>query len=265
MNQKERQAYLFEYLKKDSKQYRNLQVPAEEERSYLRALMNIRMPKPIGRDFLSVQDAFLRQEAAEKNIVDVMKLPATKRNESIVLWKGDITRLRADAIVNAANSRMLGCFVPCHGCIDNAIHSAAGVQLRAACEAYMTGQRKKYGQGYAEPTGQAMLTKAFNLPSRFVIHTVGPIIYGNLQKEDCRLLESCYRSCLELAEEKKLESIVFCCISTGEFHFPKEEAAKIAVATVEKFLGESKSLKRVVFNVFKEEDQKIYESLLGEQ
>lgn len=140
--------------------------------------------------------------------------------------------------------------------------SAAGVQLRAACAAYMAEQQKKYGQSDKEPTGQAMLTPAFNLPSRYVIHTVGPIIRGELRQEDCRLLESCYRSCLEMAEKNKLESIVFCCISTGEFHFPKKEAAEIAVAEVEKFLRESKYLKRVVFNVFQKEDRKLYEALL---
>ena len=262
MNQKERQTYLFEYLKKESQQYQTLQVPKEAERSYLRALMNIRMPKPIGGDFLAVQDAFLQQEAIEKDIVDVMELPVVKRNGRIALWQGDITRLRADAIVNAANSQMLGCFVPCHGCIDNAIHSAAGIQLREVCNAYMAAQRRKYGAGYEEPTGQAVLTPAFNLPCRYVVHTVGPIIHGSLRKEDCRLLESCYRSCLEKAAEKQLESIVFCCISTGEFHFPKEKAAEIAVAAVEDFLWKNKTLRRVVFNVFKEEDKKIYERLL---
>ena len=166
-------------------------------------------------------------------------------------------RLRADAIVNAANSALLGCFHPCHGCIDNAIHSAAGLQLREKCDAIMT------AQGCPEPNGRAKLTRAYNLPARYVLHTVGPIIYGRVTRRDREELASCYRSCLELAAEHGLESVAFCCISTGEFHFPNEEAAGIAVETVTEFLRQNRSVRKVIFNVFKDMDAKIYRNLLG--
>ena len=201
-----------------------------------------------------MQDAYLQQESRQKGIVTLSDLEPMA--EGIYLWQGDITRLRVDAIVNAANSALLGCFVPCHGCIDNAIHSAAGVQLRLECARIMNRQKTQ------EPTGKAKLTKAYNLPSRYVLHTVGPIIYEKVTEDDCALLADCYRSCLELAAAHQLKSIAFCCISTGEFRFPNQKAAEIAIETVQKVQQERHSRMEVVFNVFKDEDAQIYKRLL---
>jgi O-acetyl-ADP-ribose deacetylase (regulator of RNase III) len=220
-----------------------------------RSLVNIREPKPVSEPFLAVQDELLQTLTAEKGIADIAALRPLRGN--LYLWQGDITTLKVDAIVNAANSGMLGCFVPCHACIDNAIHTFAGVQLRLECAGIMA------RQGQPEPTGQAKITAAYNLPCRHILHTVGPIISGRLTDRDCDLLASCYRYCLELAEQNGLSSVAFCCISTGEFHFPNEEAAKIAVETVSETLAETGSGMRVVFNVFKDEDREIYERLLG--
>ena len=181
----------------------------------------------------------------------------TQLQEDLYLWQGDITTLRCDAIVNAANSKMLGCFCPCHGCIDNAIHTFSGLQLRMACADLM----KK--QGHEEPTGEAKITPAYNLPCKYVLHTVGPIIQGKLTKRDEDLLASCYRSCLELAEKNQVKSIAFCCISTGEFHFPNERAAQIAVETVKEYKRHTNSKMKVIFNVFKEIDWHIYREFLG--
>nr|WP_314806819.1 protein-ADP-ribose hydrolase [uncultured Selenomonas sp.] len=226
------------------------------QRELLRALMNVRPPRPLSAEFLRMQDALLSAEREVRGVVDVMTLPAVPSDARIVLWQGDITRLNADAIVNAANSALLGCFIPCHRCIDNAIHSAAGLQLRAACAALME------RQGHPEPTGTAKLTAGYNLPARHVLHTVGPIVSGALTEEHRQLLASCYRSCLALAAENGLKSVAFCCISTGEFHFPNAAAAEIAVREVRAFLAENTSVERVVFNVFKDADLHIYERLL---
>lgn len=196
----------------------------------------------------------LLKEKEEKGIIDVRNLPEIRKGISI--WQGDITSLKCDAIVNAANSGMTGCYVPNHRCIDNCIHSYAGIQLLLECAELME------KQGYEEPTGHAKITNGYNLPCKYVIHTVGPIIYNRVRIEDERLLADCYRSCLELAAENKLESIAFCCISTGEFHFPNERAAEIAVETVEAFLKKQSGIKKVVFNVFKDMDKRIYEKLL---
>lgn len=269
MRQKERLDYLVQYLCRDSVVYKDAVVKEEQKRQVLRSLMNIRLPKPVSEEFMEIQDAFLQNEAMEKGIVNIDDLPTVNKMlnvqfpfaDHICLWQGDITRLKADAIVNAANSQMLGCFVPCHKCIDNAIHSSAGIQLRAACMEYMKVQRKKYGANYEEPTGQAVITSAYNLPSRYVIHTVGPIVNEELTQKACDLLKKCYQSCLEVAERKGLKNIVFCCISTGEFGFPNEEAAQIAVETVISFLRNSKKIERVIFDVYKEEDFKIYQNL----
>lgn len=226
------------------------------QRELLRALMNVRPPRPLSTEFLRMQDALLSAEREARGVVDVMTLPAVPSDARIVLWQGDITRLNADAIVNAANSALLGCFIPCHRCIDNAIHSAAGLQLRAACAELME------RQGHREPTGTAKLTAGYNLPARHVLHTVGPIVSGALTEEHRQLLTSCYRSCLALAAKNGLKSVAFCCISTGEFHFPNAAAAEIAVREVRAFLAENTSVERVVFNVFKDEDLHIYEKLL---
>lgn len=226
----------------------------EEQRELLRALMNVRIAKNVDDEFIKVQDEYLKEETKRKGIVDIDDLKPIK--DGIYLWQGDITTLRCDAIVNAANSGMTGCYVPNHRCIDNCIHSFAGVQLRLECDEIMT------KQGYSEPTGQAKITNSYNLPCKYIIHTVGPIINGKLTSEDCDLLESCYKSCLELAAKNNLDSIAFCCISTGEFHFPNDKAAQIAVKTVEEFMKKETSLKKVIFNVFKDMDKKIYERLL---
>ena len=205
-------------------------------------------------EFLKTQDEYLQAEIAAKGITDIDDL--TPVQPRLYLWQGDITTLRCDAIVNAANSGMTGCYIPNHRCIDNAIHTFAGVELRLACAELMR------QQGYPEPTGQAKITQAFNLPCRYVLHTVGPIINGSVTKADEELLASCYRSCLELAAENNLESVAFCCISTGEFHFPNELAAEIAIETVKEFLKKQTSVKKVIFNVFKDLDKAIYEKLL---
>ena len=226
------------------------------QRELLRALMNVRPPRPLSAEFLRMQDVLLSAEREARGVVDVMTLPAVPSDARIVLWQGDITRLNADAIVNAANSALLSCFIPCHRCIDNAIHSAAGLQLRAACAELME------RQGHREPTGTAKLTAGYNLPARHVLHTVGPIVSGALTEEHRQLLASCYRSCLALAAKNGLKSVAFCCISTGEFHFPNAAAAEIAVREVRAFLAKNTSIERVVFNVFKDADLRIYERIL---
>lgn len=218
-----------------------------------RALINLREPQPASAAFLEVQDALLQGELTARGITELSDLSPARG--SLYVWKGDITTLRVDAIVNAANSGMTGCYCPLHGCVDNAIHTFAGVQLRLACAEMMR------RQGLPEPAGQAKLTRAYNLPCRYVLHTVGPVVTGALRRRDCETLAACYRACLELAQEHGLRSVAFCCISTGEFHFPNQQAAEIAVQTVEAFLRTHPNLK-VVFNVFREEDLAIYRTLL---
>ena len=246
--------YLIDYLLKEDPQYSEIEIPSDLQgkRDLFRALRNVRWPKPVSEEFLRLQDEELRAQLQEKGVVELPNVP-------MQIWQGDITRLKVDAIVNAANSQMLGCFHPLHKCIDNAIHSAAGVQLREECYQMML------QQCHEEPTGQAKITKSYNLPCKYVIHTVGPIIPTGiptpLQKEQ---LASCYRSIMQLADENHLESIAFCCISTGEFRFPNQLAAEIAVQTVKNYLTEHPdcSVKQVVFNVFKDVDKRIYEGTL---
>ena len=256
MDQAQRRLFLLQSLLKERTEYRDVDIPAEAEsqRQLLRGLMNIRAPKDADEDFLKIQDEYLQGETAAKGITDIADL--TPVQPGLYLWQGDITTLRCDAIVNAANSGMTGCYIPNHRCIDNAIHSFAGVELRLACAALME------RQGCPEPTGRAKITPAFNLPCRYVLHTVGPIIEGRVTQRDRELLASCYRACLELAAEHGLESVAFCCISTGEFHFPNELAAEIAVETVKEFQKKQTSVKKVIFNVFKDTDRRIYERLL---
>ena len=227
------------------------------QRRLLRSLMNVRPPIPLNREFLVMQDTLLSAERDSKGVVDGAALPAVNGHPRIAVWRGDITRLKVDAIVNAANTDLLGCFCPCHGCIDNAIHSAAGLQLRDECNQIMR------AQGHPEPNGRAKLTKGYNLPARYVLHTVGPIVQGRVTGRNREELASCYRSCLELAAEHGLESVAFCCISTGEFHFPNQEAAEIAVKTVMDFLRQDMSIKKVIFNVFKDIDETIYRRILN--
>lgn len=235
-------------------------LPKEEtaQRRLLRSLMNVRPPMPLSPDFLALQDELLSAEREEKGVVDGDTLPVAAAYPQIAVWQGDITRLKVDAIVDADNSALLGCFCPCHGCIDNAIHSAAGLQLRDECNRIMQ------AQGHPEPNGKAKLTGGYNLPSRYVLHTVGPIVQGQVTEQDRKELAGCYRSCLTLAAEKGLSSVAFCCISTGEFHFPNREAAEIAVKTVTDFLQTPTSIKKVIFNVFKDVDEQIYRNILVE-
>lgn len=256
MTQKEKRIYLIEELLKEQATKTDIKIPEneQEQKNLLRSLFNIRAPKNIGTSFLAVQDAYLQEETKQKGITDLADL--TPVQEGIYLWQGDITTLRCDAIVNAANSQMLGCFCPCYGCIDNAIHTFSGVQLRLTCSEIM----KK--QGHEEHTGTAKITPAYNLPCKYILHTVGPIIRGRLTEKDKELLASCYHSCLELAERSGIKSIAFCCISTGEFHFPNEEAAKIAVKVVHEHKCRTMSEIEVIFNVFKDEDYEIYKELL---
>ena len=255
MNQQERRLYLIRELLQET-QEPSLTIPADflAQKQLLRGLMNIRPPRPIPQSFLRIQDAYLQEEQRKKGIVSLNMLSPIQ--PGIYLWRGDITTLSCDAIVNAANSGMTGCYVPNHHCIDNCIHTFAGVQLRLVCANLMQ------QQGYAKPTGQAKITPAYNLPCRYILHTVGPIISGRVSRKDRAALASCYHSCLELAAAHQLESVAFCCISTGEFHFPNEQAAEIAVQTVQQFLRQETSVKQVIFNVFKDVDQAIYKRLL---
>lgn len=259
MTHGEQRIYLIKELLAEDERYNGISIPSEEQgqKNLLRSLMNVRMPKPISREFLRVQDEYLQYERDKRGVTDGAKLPSIPRDSRLVLWQGDITTLKVDAIVNAANSALLGCFRPLHSCIDNIIHTRSGIQLRLFCDDIMR------RQGHEEPTGQAKITPAFNLPSKYILHTVGPIIYGPLRKQDCEALASCYRSCMKLAVENGCRSVAFCCISTGEFHFPQKKAAEIAVQTVTSFLNAQKSDIRVIFNVFKDEDLHIYQNLLG--
>lgn len=256
MTQDERLDYLLRYLLAEHKEYADIRVPDDlsEKRKLLRSLMNVRPPVPASGEFLKAQDAYLQERLEERGVTKLEDL--TPVQPGLYLWQGDITTLAVNAIVNAANSQMLGCFVPCHGCIDNAIHTYAGIQLRLECAKLMAAQGKE------EPTGKAKITKAYNLPCRYVLHTVGPIIYGAVTETDRGLLAGCYRSCLELAAAHRLQSVAFCCISTGEFHFPGEMAAEIAIQTVKTWQQQNPNQIEVIFNVFKDSDYKIYKRLL---
>ena len=257
MPQRERREYLIRELLKEEPRYARVPVPteAQAQKELLRALMNVRPPRPISDEFLQAQNAYLQTAVAERGVTHLEDLAPVEGD--FYLWQGDITTLECDAIVNAANSALLGCFRPLHACIDNAIHTYAGIQLRLKCAEIME------AQGHEEPTGQAKITPAYNLPGKYVIHTVGPIVDGPLTREHCCLLASCYRACLEAAEGQGCGSIAFCCISTGVFGFPQREAAEIAVQTVKAYKAEKNSPIRVIFNVFKDEDLAIYRAILG--
>lgn len=254
MEQTERRKYLIEYLLSERQQTAAIPSDMNGQKRLFRALVNVRMPKAASKEFLQIQDEYLQEELQLKGITDIADI--TPVATDLYLWQGDITTLKCDGIVNAANSQMLGCFCPNHGCIDNAIHTFSGVQLRQECAEIMRTQGE-------EPTGQAKITKAYNLPCKYVLHTVGPIVYGELTRQHEKQLADCYRSCLTLADKNGLQSIAFCCISTGEFHFPNERAAQIAIQTVTEYKKQTKSTIKVIFNVFKEYDYAIYERLLG--
>lgn len=258
MTQSERRVFLIRALLAESDEYEEMEIPEsdDEQKTLLRSLFNVRPAEKVSGEFLKVQDEYLREENARRGIVGIAE---TERIDGdIYLFRGDITTLKVGAIVNAANSGMTGCYMPCHSCIDNCIHTFAGVQLRAVCADIMR------AQGHEEPTGSAKITRAFNLPCDFVIHTVGPIVRGNLTKRECDLLESCYKSCLNIAEKNSIESIAFCCISTGVFGFPAERAAEIAVASVRDWKAKTKSAIKVVFDVFSAKDEDIYRRIFYE-
>ena len=256
MDQSEKRLFLIKRLLKEQPRYSNIQIPIDthEQKIMLRSLMNIRMPVTMDDEFLSVQDEYLLQVNAEKGVVALSDMEEIQPD--LYIWKGDITRLKVGAIVNAANSGMTGCYQPCHNCIDNCIHTYAGIQLRFTCAKIME------EQGYEEPTGQAKITPAYNLPCDYVIHTVGPIVQGKLTKEHEDLLASCYRSCIEIADANGVDSIAFCCISTGVFMFPNKRAAEIAVKTTKEYKEKKGSSIKVIFNVFKDLDEEIYRELL---
>lgn len=278
MTHDEERKWLIIKLKNENPIYRKIPVPSDEQaqKDMLRTLMNLRMPAPVSAEFIEVQNAYFRRESIMKGIVDERTIEPCPLDSRLCIWQGDITRLRVDAITNAANKGMTGCYQPLHNCIDNCIHSAAGIELRLECA------RQMNLQGHDEPTGQAKITPGYCLPAKYVLHTVGPIVDGELTDAHRALLRSSYRSCLELAERNRLRSIAFCCISTGVFMFPADEAASIAVGTVREYLdtqearyseigtyigtqdGSSyRGIEKVIFNVFSDRDRMIYERILG--
>lgn len=264
MTQEQRLDFLVEEFKADSDEYKKLETPKDTEgkRRILRSLMNIRMPKKMSADVITVQNEYLKERAFDKGIVELADIPVIR--DGLSIWQGDITRLAVDAIVNAANSQMLGCFVPMHTCIDNCIHTFAGVQLRAECNRQMNELRIRYGRDYEQPTAVPMLTDAYNLPAKKVIHIVGPIVQYKLTPELEKDLADCYRNTLDICLENRLKGVAFCCISTGVFHFPNDRAAEIAVKTVIDWMDKHPDqMERVIFNVFKDEDKDIYERLLS--
>ncbi len=258
MTHDEQRIWLIRELQKEDGPLRHYPIPEDEQgqKDLLRALMNIWMPKDISDAFLSIQDAYLQEENRRAGITDLADLKPIPGDSRIYLWQGDMTTLKVGAIVNPANSALLGCFRPLHNCADNIIHSKAGLALRFRCSCIMQ------AQGHEEPTGQAKITPAYNLPCDFVIHTVGPIVQGPLTPKHEALLASCYRSCLDIAEQNGVPSIALCCVSTGVFMFPNQRAAQIAVETVRQWLAETGSSMKIVFNVYKDLDLEIYSRLL---
>lgn len=258
MTQDERRQYLIEYLLKEEIRFRGQKIPKDKkgQENLLRSLMNVRLPKPVSDEFIRIQDEYLMERNKERGITDIADLKSVASDSRLYIWQGDITTLKCDAIVNACNSQMLGCFSPMHACIDNYIHTYAGIELRLEMNEIMT------KQGHEEETGKAKITSGYNLPAKYILHTVGPIIQWGVTKEDEELLASCYRECLMLAADTGVESIAFCCLSTGVFRFPQQRAAEIAIDTVKTCLDKDDRIKKVIFNVFKDEDLKIYRSIL---
>lgn len=258
MTQDERREYLIQYLLKEEIPFGRQNIPTDKQgqENLLRSLMNVRPPRPISNDFLKIQDEYLTERNIERGITDVDTLAPVKSDSRLYIWQGNITTLKCDAIVNACNSQMLGCFSPMHACIDNFIHTYAGMELRLKMHEIMA------KQGHEEETGKAKITSGYNLPTKYILHTVGPIIQWKVTKEDEDLLASCYTECLKLAADTGVESIAFCCLSTGVFRFPQQRAAEIATSTVKQYLNKDSRIKKVIFNVFKDEDLKIYSGLL---
>jgi len=271
--QEDRLNYLIEKFKEESLEYKNIEIPnnIEDKKILLRSLMNVRPPKETSLEILKVQDEYLTERNKEKGIVYLKDIKTIKEtinskhpySDKISVWQGDITNISCDAIVNAANSRMLGCFVPMHICIDNCIHTFAGVQLRNECNKIMNEFRKKYGEDYEQPTSVPIITKGYNLPAKKVIHITGPVVIGKLTKSLEQDLANCYKNILDMCLENNLKSVAFCCISTGVFSFPNKRAAEIAVETVTNWLKQNENkIDRIIFNVFKSEDKLFYEQLL---
>lgn len=258
MTQNERRKYLIEYLLKEDTRFRTQEIPEDKngQEILLRSLMNVRLPNPVSAQFLEIQNEYLKERNSERGITDVENIKLIGSDSRLLLWQGDITTLKCDAVVNACNSQMLGCFVPMHLCIDNAIHTYAGVQLRLKMNEIMK------MQGHEEDVGGAKITSGFNLPAKYILHTVGPTVHGRVTKKDEELLAGCYNECLKLAEENNVRSIAFCCLSTGVFCFPNQKAAEIAVQAVKKYLEKDSCIEKVVFNVFKDEDLRIYKAIL---
>ena len=258
MTQDERREYLIQYLLKEEIPFGRQNIPTDKQgqENLLRSLMNVRPPRPISNDFLKIQDEYLTERNIERGITDIDTLAPVKSDSRLYIWQGDITTLKCDAIVNACNSQMLGCFSPMHACIDNFIHTYAGMELRLKMHEIMA------KQGHEEETGKAKITSGYNLPTKYILHTVGPIIQWKVTKEDEDLLANCYTECLKLAADTGVESIAFCCLSTGVFRFPQQRAAEIATNTVKQYLNKDSRIKKVIFNVFKDEDLKIYSGLL---
>ncbi len=257
MTHEEKRIYLIKALLAEQPRYGSIEIPTDGQgqKDLLRSLMNVRLPAPLSDEYVGIESEYLKEETTAKGITHLADLSPAEYG--VYLWQGDITTLEVDAIVNAANSALLGCFQPLHNCIDNCIHTFAGLRLRNRCAEIMQ------KQGHEEPTGQAKITPAYDLPCKYVIHTVGPIVNGKLTADHEELLASCYRSCLSLAKENGLKSIAFCCISTGVFGFPQRRAAQIAVQTVRDHKANTHSEIEVIFNVFKDEDYNIYRELLG--
>ena len=267
MTQEERRIYLIRELQKQMPEYQRYEIPQEEETQcqFLRGLFNLRPVMPVSEEFLSIQDEYLQERTKEKGITDASSLSPVETDNRLILWQGDITTLKCDAILNPANDTLSGCWIPNHSCADNIIQTFSGIQVRRDCVRYMEEKKRIYGEDYLQPTSLPMITKAYNLPSRYIIHVVGPIVTPYLKKEHKDQLKECYKACLDLASEYHCQDMAFCCLSTGVFMFPPEKAAEIAVSTVKEWLDNHKdsSVRKVIFNVFKDSDLKIYRKLLG--
>lgn len=257
--------YLIKYLLNENKKYKLAKTPTTdiEKFNIYRSLCNTRSAQPISEEFLQKEKEYLEEINNKKDLTDIIEVKTInksypnnniKHGNKICLWRGDITCLKVEAIVNAANNQGLGCFIPGHNCIDNQIHTYAGVSLRLACDRHMK------NINYNLPTGEAFITKAYNLPSEHVIHTVGPIIQNTVQEQEKELLKKCYTNCLKIAENNNIRSIAFCSISTGVFRFPKDLASKIAIKTVNEYLNEkADKFDKIIFNVYSREALEIYE------
>lgn len=258
MNKEQLVDKLLDYFINEDKRFLNYKIPNsyKDKRKFLRGIVNLRKPYPLEEKILKLEDQLLQLELKEKVIADSKDIPLIE--DKISIWLGDITLLKVEAIVNACNSYLLGCFVPNHTCIDNAIHSFSGIRLRLKCNEIM--------QGKEEETGKAKITSAFNLPSDYVIHTVGPIVSKTLTDKEINELKECYISCLELARHNNIKTIAFPSISTGVFKFPKDKASEIAVDTVRNYLKKyPNTFDKVIFNVFTKEDKFYYVRLFKDK